>query len=163
MKRRYAIIWLLFVPAMVGTVFAQGFVWSEPEVIETEHEGRYYSMFVDSEGRVWIGWYGGYVTVKYYEDSTWSETDTLWRDSEILFGHPAFGESQDGKIWIFIEDNIVDNNFIRAAYFDGFSWVDSFILDRPVPTYTLKPHTITDTLGHLVLFLPSLTLSAKNS
>ncbi len=149
---RNLMIGLLLV--VVGSGFAQDFTWSEPEVIETEHEGRYYDMFVDSENRVWLAWYGGYVTVKYNEDSVWSETDTLWRDCDILFGNPTFGESQDGKIWLFVEDNTTESSFVRGAFFDGHSCIDSFIFNLPGPTSSLKQEAIKDTYGRIVLLLP---------
>jgi len=88
MKRSWAIISLLIVFAIAGTVFAQGLIWSEPVQItedSTDFYGSGYNAAIIGEDSLLIAWPdsgGKGILLRLWTPSGLSEIDTLFEDRD---------------------------------------------------------------------------------
>ena len=117
--------------ALLNTFLREGvdesFTWESITVADGLPHNWIYDLFEDSQGRVWVGTWGGGLAL--FDGKTWKTMTT--QDGLASSAVTSFAEDRAGRIWIATDAglNVYESGVIRDAGLTGMSLLN-VILDR---------------------------------
>ena len=122
-----------------GNTYISG-SWRSPVLVSypyTAIDEYTYSMTADTEGRVWVGWYGfsgfdEWIYASFNDGNGWSDTMMIAEHTNYTRG-PALTSDTSGNVWAGWINRSTNGRNIYASYYDGSVWSEPMLVSSEPP------------------------------